>query len=112
MKKVMRQLIELINKLGQSGKLNISFGDSLYGTTECRMTASKEHNLVHIYRLRISHNIFLPSLVNNEGPGRKSEYGQKVSLSKPDTHPLHDEETKWSWENTQGKHQQGVDRIF
>jgi len=99
----MRQLVELIDKLEQSGKLNISFGDSLYGTTECRRTASKEHNLVHIYRLRISRNLFLPAAESNSGPGRKSEYGQKVSLSKPDTHPPHDEETEWSWESTQGK---------
>ena len=99
----MRQLVELINKLGKSGNLNISFGDSLYGTPECRKTASEESNLVHIYRLRISRNIFLPATESIRSPGRKSEYGQKVSLSDPDTHPPHNEEIEWSWENTQGK---------
>lgn len=98
----MRQLVELIKTLGQSGTLNISFGDSLYGTTECRKTASEQSNLVHIYRLRISRNLFLPP-ESSSGPGRKSEYGNKVSLSKPETHPPHDAETEWSWENTQGK---------
>ena len=82
----MRQLVELIDKLGQSGKLNISFGDSLYGTPECRKTASEESNLVHIFRLRISRNIFLPATESSSGPGRKSEYGQKISLSDPGTH--------------------------
>ena len=99
----MRQLVELIDKLGQSGKLNISFGDSLYGTPECRKTASEESNLVHIFRLRISRNIFLPATESSSGPGRKSEYGQKISLSDPGTHTACNEEAEWSWENTQGK---------
>ena len=99
----MRQLDELIKSLGQSGTLNVSFGDSLYGTNECRKTAAGQKNWVHIFRLRITRNVFQQPPKKKKGRGRKHEYGDKVCLQDEDTFLPFDETTTQTWHRDNGK---------
>ena len=99
----MRQLDELIKSLGQSGTLNVSFGDSLYGTNECRKTAAGQKKLgTHFSFTHYAQRI--PTATQEEkGRGRKHEYGDKVCLQDEDTFLPFDETTTQTWHRDNGK---------
>jgi len=73
----MQQIVNCINELGLQDQLSISIADSLYGTKTCRMTASTEKNLVHLFRLNSKRNLFCPPKDTGHKQGRKKEFGDK-----------------------------------
>ena len=99
----MQQLETLIQSGTEDGSLNVSFGDSLYGTAACRKTATQNKDWVHIYRLRITRNIFQQP--DNKAPtrGRKPEYGHKISIKDPEQFPSFDEVITTSCKTHKGK---------
>jgi len=54
----MQQIIHCIQELELTDELNISLGDSLYGTEVCRATAASQENLIPIFRIKRNRNIF------------------------------------------------------
>ena len=102
----MLQVTDYIKELGLSDKVNISIGDSLYGSENCRATASLEKNLIHIFRLNSARNVFLSPEQKQKkttGKGRKKEFGNKMNLKDSCTHVPCDEQTEISWANRKGK---------
>ena len=86
----MKQLITSIEELGLTQEMSISVGDTLYGTENCRMSAAQQENLVHICRLSTRRNVFCaPPAQHGNGvsKGRKKEFGAKMKLGEPSTHP-------------------------
>ena len=68
----MEELINCINEQKLTDRLCISIADSLYATGECRETASKQDNLVHIVRLNSTRNVFAkPSSGDHSSKGSK-----------------------------------------
>ena len=70
----------------------MSIADSAYTTEYCRKKIAKLDNHVHIARLRNNRKVF--QLVSDErsGRGRPQNYGQKMTLNKPDSFLPSDEE--------------------
>jgi len=103
----MTQIIDTIQSLGLIDQLNISIGDSLYGTENCRSIASSQKNLIHIFRLNSKRNIFFPP--TNESTnisiksGRNKEFGTKMKLGEPNTHSPSDQSTTTDWVSNKGK---------
>ena len=85
----MQQIIEHIAALGLDDELSISVGDSLYGSERCRSIASSNKNLVHVFRISNSRNLFHQPTADEfaiKGAGRKKTYGSKMDLSDPTTY--------------------------
>lgn len=95
----MQQISSYIKRLELEDQLTVGVGDTLYGSEPCRHQSSSLENLVHIFRLKSNRNVYsLPDSDSQpKGRGRKKEYGQLMSLSKPTTHtkPDHRAETAW-----------------
>lgn len=86
-----QQVVELINELGIEDELCINTGDSLYGSEECRKRAITKKNLVQMFRLSNKRKLYqVPKYLKVQGPGRRKLFGDKVILSKPETHPQPD----------------------
>lgn len=86
-----RQVVELINELGIE-ELCINTGDSLYGSEACRKKAVTKKNLVQLFRLSNKRKLYRsPEYLKAQGPGRRKLFGDKVILSKPETHPKPDD---------------------
>ncbi len=93
-----QQVVDCIKELGIAEEVSLSIGDSLYGTEKCRMTASKEENLIHLFRLNSKRNLFCsPKETPSQGAGRKKEFGKKMTLNNPDTHSAPDEQVEATW---------------
>lgn len=103
----MKQIIDCVKNLGVSDDLNISVGDSLYGSTNCRQAVCEEENLVHIFRLNSKRNVFSPpsyDLKNTKtNAGRKREFGEKMILNDPKTHFICDEISEFNYLNKKNK---------
>jgi hypothetical protein len=85
----MQQIMDQIAALGLDDELSISVGDSLYGSERCRSIASSHKNLVHVFRISNSRNLFYqptPDEFATKGAGRKKTYGSKMDLSDPTTY--------------------------
>ncbi len=96
----MQQIVDVIKKLDLEDQLNISIGDSLYGTENCRVLASQKKNLVHIFRVNSKRNFFLEpkaECVDKHQRSRKKEYGGKIVLSDESTHPTPDNTEQIVW---------------
>lgn len=86
-----QQVVELINELGIEDELCINTGDSLYGSEGCRKSAVTKKNLVQMFRLSNKRKLYqAPEYLKIQGPGRRKLFGDKVILSKPETHPTPD----------------------
>jgi hypothetical protein len=80
----MEQIVETINTLDLERELCITVGDTLYGTEQCRISAGKKGNLVHIFRINSTRNFYsIPTLTESDKSkkGRKTEFGNKMNLS-------------------------------
>lgn len=99
----MQQIINCIDELELQDQLSISITDSLYGTENCRMIASREKNLIHLFRLNSKRNLFCPPKDISHKRGRKKEFGDKMALSNLGTHPICDEQAKTTWISRRGK---------
>lgn len=102
----MVQLINCINELGLADEMCISIADSLYGTQQCRQTASEQPNLVHLFRLNGKRNVFAMPTDNpkeSDKKGRKKEFGLKMKLGDPSTYLDCDHETQTPWKTKKGK---------
>ena len=99
----MTQIVNTIQEFELNGKLSISIGDSLYGTEQCRMTASMQNDLVHIFRLNSKRNVFLKPQEDSKSKGRKKEYGFKMKLSDVSTHQECHESIQTQWITKKGK---------
>lgn len=98
------QVVECIKDLGLSDQLSISIGDSLYGTEKCRITASKQDNLIHMFRLNSTRNLFCsPKEQKAKGKGRKKEFGDKMTLNNSGTHSEPDELAETTWISRRNK---------
>ena len=100
----MEQVKNLIDALDLKDHLSLSIGDSLYGTQACRVAVAKKDNWVHLFRLNSTRNVFAPPPVTEStgGAGRKKEFGDKMKLNDPSTHPLCDDKAQTSWITRQG----------
>lgn len=67
----MEQIVNCINELELTDELNISIGDSLYGTESCRTTASRQDNLIHIFRIKSNRNIFCTATNSDDEINKK-----------------------------------------
>lgn len=86
-----QQVVELIKELGIEDELCINTGDSLYGSEGCRKKTVENKNLVQIFRLSNKRKLYqAPEYLKVQGPGRRKLFGDKVILSKPETHPKPD----------------------
>jgi len=102
----MEQIIDNINVLDLTKELCITVGDTLYGTEQCRVTAGKQENLVHIFRVNSKRNLYSTPILsqsNTSKKGRKTEFGNKMNLSDSKTHPSYDEYEEISWISSKGK---------
>lgn len=105
----MSQLSNIMNSLGLTDQMSVSIGDSLYGTERCRVAAAKHDNLVHIFRLNSKRNVFCaPVTVAAESrkkgkAGRHKEFGAKMNLGIPNTHPPSDQQATTEWISRRGK---------
>ncbi len=100
----MKQLLSTLEQLELTEELNVSVADSLYGTQNCRTTASQADHLVHIFRLNSRRNVFCspgPSVPTTAG--RHKEFGDKVILQDESTYPNCDEESTASWITSKGR---------
>mgnify|MGYP001157989291 CR=1 FL=1 len=101
----MQQILSHIDDFELKEQLTISMGDSLYGTEKCRVLASSQDNLVHIFRLNSKRTIFCKpdANLNLKGKGRKKEYGSKMTLNDITSHVGHEEECQLPWQTKKGK---------
>jgi len=102
----MKQLSESISTLKLNDELVINVADSLYGSNTCRQIASENENLVHIFRLNSKRNIYFPpkpAQDDNQAPGRKQEYGQKINLKDITDDTSCDEEIEQRWSGKKGR---------
>ena len=82
-----QQIIDHITDFELTNEVVMSVGDSLYGSVNCRIKSSEAENLVYVFRVRNNRNLFFkPDQSDPGGKGRKKEFGDKMSLSDPDTH--------------------------
>lgn len=87
----MKQMGSIIAELQLENELNLSIGDSLYATENCRKTVDSQKNWVHLFRINSKRNLYSqPKLKPKKGVGRKLEYGEKIILGDPSTHPKPD----------------------
>ena len=98
-----QQVVDSINELGLSEQLSLSIGDSLYGTEQCRITVSKQENLIHLFRLNSKRNVFCRPAEKSASIGRKKEFGNKMTLNNPESHPEFDEEAETTWTSRRNK---------
>ena len=73
----MQQIADQIAALGLDDDLSIIVGDSLYGSEHCRSIASNNKNLVHVFRISNSRNLFYQPTADEfatKGVGRKKTY--------------------------------------
>ncbi len=100
----MQQITEHITRQGLEDQLTVSVGDTLYGSEDCRREASTCENLVHIFRLKHNRNVYSMPDASSQSKcrGRKKEYGQLMSLSKPNTHPEPDQQAETAWQARSG----------
>lgn len=99
-----QQVVKSIKELGLSDQLSLSIGDSLYGTEKCRITVSEQDNLIHLFRLNSKRNLYCsPQGQESSGQGRKKEFGSKMTLNDPKTHPKFDEEAETIWTSRRNK---------
>lgn len=85
----MQQITDQIAALGLGDQLSISVRDSLYGSGRCWSIASSNKNLVHVFRINNSRNLFYQPTADEfaiKGAGRKKTYGSKMDLSDPATY--------------------------
>jgi len=101
----MEQIKQSIENLGLTNELCISVGDSLYGSENCRISASEQDNLVHLFRLNSARNLFLPpaKAESQTQKGRNKEFGDKFTLNDESTHTPCDEEIQLTWTTARGK---------
>jgi len=102
----MEQIVDNINALDLTQELCISVGDSLYGTEQCRVSAGKQSNLVHIFRINSKRNLYsTPTLSQSDlsKKGRKIEFGNKMHLSDSKTHITHDKYEEVALVSPKGK---------
>jgi hypothetical protein len=102
----MEQIVESINRLDLEQELCITVGDTLYGTEQCRISAGKQDNLVHIFRINSTRNFYskpTPTESNVSKKGRKTEFGNKMNLSDVNTHRTCDQYEEKAWINSKGK---------
>lgn len=98
----MKQMVGCIKTLDLTEETNISIGDTLYGTEDCRITASTQDNLIHIFRLNGKRNVYAEPTSFSE-KGRKKEYGSKMVLNDENSHCPCDQETEIVWMSRKGK---------
>ena len=61
------------------------------GHEACRKKAVSKKNLVQMFRLSNKRKLYrAPEYLKAQGPGRRKLFGDKVMLSKPETHPTPD----------------------
>jgi len=102
----MAQIVESINTLELEQELCVTVGDTLYGTEQCRISAGKQGNLVHIFRINSKRNLYsMPTLTGSDTSkkGRKIEFGNKMNLSDVKTHRACDQYEEKTWTNAKGK---------
>lgn len=100
----MTQMTTLIKTLGLTDQLSLSVWDSLYGTQTCRMAVAAQENWIHLFRLNSTRNVFAPppELIMDT-VGRHKEFGEKMKLNDPSTHPPCDDQTTTTWTTRRGK---------
>ena len=99
-----KQIIHSINELKLTDNMCISIGDSLYGTVQCRQTASQQDNLVHIFRLNSTRNVFsVPLQQECVKKGRKKEFGIKMNLNNIATYLPDYQSAQTQWVTSKGK---------
>jgi hypothetical protein len=99
-----QQVIDCIDRLGLSDQLSVSIGDSLYGTENCRIKASKQDKLIHIFRLNSKRNLYCkPEQKDKAGKGRKQEFGKKMILNDISSHPEPDIKAQTTWTSRKNK---------
>jgi hypothetical protein len=101
----MKQIVQHIKAFGLEDELSISVGDSLYGTLACRTEVSQQPNLVHLFRLNSTRNIFRQPTEASSPKGRKKEFGAKMPLNKPDSYLPHDRDIEIGQVSKKGKAQ-------
>lgn len=102
----MEQIVESISTLDLEQGLCVSVGDTLYGTEQCRISAGKQGNLVHIFRINSTRNFYsIPTPIESNilKKGRKTEFGNKMHLSDVKTHRACDRYEEKTWINSKGK---------
>jgi hypothetical protein len=102
----MEQIVESISTLDLDQELCVTVGDTLYGTEQCRVSAGKQSNLVHIFRVNSKRNLYsmpTPTESKLSKKGRKTEFGNKMNLSDVKTHRACDQYEEKSWVNSKGK---------
>lgn len=102
----MEQIVESIGTLDLEQELCVTVGDSLYGTEQCRVSAGKQGNLVHIFRVNSKRNLYsmpAPTESKVSKKGRNTEFGNKMNLSDVKTHRTCDRYEERSWVNPKGK---------
>jgi DDE superfamily endonuclease len=102
----MEQIVENINTLDLEQELCLTVGDTLYGTEQCRISAGKQGNLVHIFRINSKRNLYyMPTPTESDASkkGRKTEFGNKMNLSDAKTHQPYDQYEEKTWVNSKGK---------
>ena len=102
----MEQIVESISTLDLEQELCVTVGDTLYGTEQCRVSAGKQSNLVHIFRVNSKRNLYsmpIPTESKLSKKGRKTEFGNKMNLSDVKTHRACDQYEEKSWVNSKGK---------
>lgn len=101
----MQQVVDNMEALGFTDKLCISIGDSLYGSERCREIADQKKNLIHLFRLKGTRNVFFkPEEVETSKPrkGRKKEFGDKMNLGDVSTQTDCHEEISIPWKTRKG----------
>lgn len=102
----MEQIADSISTLDLGRELCITVGDTLYGTEQCRVSASKQSNLVHIFRVNSKRNLYSKPTRTESSmskKGRKTEFGDKMNLSDVKTHRACDRYEEKSFVNSKGK---------
>ena len=102
----MEQIVESISTLDLEQELCVTVGDTLYGTEQCRVSAGKQSNLVHIFRVNSKRNLYSTPIRTESSllqKGRKTEFGNKMNLSDVKTHRACDRYEEKSWVNSKGK---------
>ena len=102
----MEQIADSISTLDLGKELCIMVGDTLYGTEQCRVSPSKQSNLVHIFRVNSKRNLYSKPIGTESRvsqKGRNTEFGNKMNLSDVKTHRVCDRYEEKSLVNSKGK---------
>lgn len=101
----MKQVVDTMNALKLTNELTLSIGDSLYGTEACRVEASTQENLIHLFRLNSKRNLFYPPPPSSQTgkAGRHKEFGRKMKLGDPSTYAPCDERASTQWTSRRGR---------